>query len=86
MKAPKARTDRSKLTTERRNPRSSGLDRLTALQIVDLINAEDAGVAGAVRRQRRRIAAAAELAKGCPVLLTGGIVEVRTLAGLTPKG
>ena len=31
------------------------------------------------------IAAAAELAKGCPNLLTGGKVEVRTLAGLVPK-
>jgi hypothetical protein len=31
------------------------------------------------------IAAAAELAKGCPNLLTGGSVEVRTLAGLTSK-
>jgi hypothetical protein len=28
---------------------------------------------------------AAELAKGCPVLLTGGRVEVRPLAGLAPK-
>jgi hypothetical protein len=29
---------------------------------------------------------AAELAKGCPGLLTGGMVEVRVLAGLAPKG
>jgi hypothetical protein len=29
---------------------------------------------------------AAELAKGCPVLITGGRVEVRPLAGLAPKG
>jgi hypothetical protein len=28
------------------------------------------------------IEAAAELAKGCPALLTGGLVEVRALAGL----
>ena len=28
---------------------------------------------------------AAELAKGCPVLATGGKVEVRPLAGLAPK-
>jgi hypothetical protein len=28
---------------------------------------------------------AAELAKGCPALLTDGRVEVRTLAGLAPK-
>ncbi len=31
------------------------------------------------------IDAAAELAKGCPALLTGGRVEVRALAGLAPK-
>ena len=31
------------------------------------------------------IAAAAELAKGCPVLLSGGNVEVRALAGLGAK-
>ena len=31
------------------------------------------------------IAAAAELAKGCPVLLAGGNVEVRALAGLSAK-
>jgi hypothetical protein len=31
------------------------------------------------------LAAAAELAKGCPALLTDGLVEVRPLAGLTPK-
>jgi hypothetical protein len=31
------------------------------------------------------IDAAAELAKGCPVLITGGKVEVRTLAGLATK-
>ena len=30
--------------------------------------------------------AAAELAKGCPGLLTGGKVEIRPLAGLAPKG
>lgn len=29
---------------------------------------------------------AAELAKACPGLLTGGMVEVRALAGLAPKG
>lgn len=31
------------------------------------------------------IDAAAELAKGCPGLLTGGKVEVRPLAGLVPR-
>jgi hypothetical protein len=31
------------------------------------------------------LAAAAELAKGCPALLTGGCVEVRPLAGLAAQ-
>jgi hypothetical protein len=35
--------------------------------------------------QAANIDAAAELAKGCPALLTGGKVEVRALAGLAPK-
>jgi hypothetical protein len=35
--------------------------------------------------QANSIDAAAEFAKGCPVLLTGGSVEVRQLAGLTEK-
>jgi hypothetical protein len=35
--------------------------------------------------QADTINAAAELAKGCPVLLTGGTVEVRQLAGYTTK-
>ena len=53
--------DRSKLTTEQRNPRSADIDRLSTLQIVDVINAEDALVAPAVAKQRRPIAAAVEL-------------------------
>jgi hypothetical protein len=35
--------------------------------------------------QAESIDAAAELAKGCPGLLVGGSVEVRTLAGFTMK-
>jgi hypothetical protein len=35
--------------------------------------------------QADTIDAAAELAKGCPALLTGGSVEVRCLAGFTMK-
>ncbi len=53
--------DRSRLTTERRNPRSAEIDRLSTLQIVDAINAEDMLVAPAVRAERRRIAAAVEI-------------------------
>ena len=53
--------DRSTLTTERRNPATADIDRRTTLQIVDLINAEDAKVAPAVRAQRKPIAAAVDL-------------------------
>ena len=35
--------------------------------------------------QADTIDAAAELAKGCPALLTGGSVEIRCLAGLSAK-
>ena len=53
--------DRSRLTTEKRNPRTRDIDRRTTLEIVDIINSEDAKVAPAVRRQRRQIASAVEL-------------------------
>lgn len=42
--------------TERRNPRSADIDLATALEIVDLMNAEDGAVAVAVRTQRTAIA------------------------------
>ena len=35
--------------------------------------------------QANTIDAAAELAKGCPIFLTGGNVEVRPLAGMGKK-
>jgi N-acetylmuramic acid 6-phosphate etherase len=47
--------------TERRNPRSSTIDTASALEIVDLIGAEDAGVPAAVAKARREIARAIEL-------------------------
>ena len=53
--------NRASLTTEKRNPRSRGLDRRSMLEIVDLISAEDAKVAVAVGRQRRAIARALDL-------------------------
>ena len=53
--------DRSSLTTEKRNPRSRRLDRRSTIEIVDLISAEDARVAGAVGRERRAIARAVDL-------------------------
>jgi N-acetylmuramic acid 6-phosphate etherase len=47
--------------TERRNPRSSTIDTASALEIVDLIGAEDAGVPGAVAKARAEIARAIDL-------------------------
>jgi N-acetylmuramic acid 6-phosphate etherase len=47
--------------TERRNPRSSTIDTASALEIVDLIGAEDAGVPAAVAKARGDIARAIDL-------------------------
>ena len=47
--------------TERRNPRSSTIDTASALEIVDLIGAEDAGVPAAVAKARVEIAHAIDL-------------------------
>jgi len=47
--------------TERRNPRSSTIDTATALEIVDLIGTEDAGVPAAVAKARVEIARAIDL-------------------------
>ena len=47
--------------TERRNPRSSAIDEASAAQIVDILNAEDAGVPAAVGRARAEIAQAVQL-------------------------
>lgn len=49
--------------TEQRNPASAEIDRLTPLEIVDLINAEDRKVAPAVGAEREAIARAVELAE-----------------------
>jgi N-acetylmuramic acid 6-phosphate etherase len=49
------------LTTESRNPASESIDTLTAAEIVDLMNAEDASIAAAVGKQRDAIAAAMEV-------------------------
>jgi N-acetylmuramic acid 6-phosphate etherase len=48
------------LLTESRNPRSSAIDSATALELVELMNAEDAGVVEAVRAEARSIATAVE--------------------------
>lgn len=47
--------------TEQRNPRSAGLDRLSSLEIVGVINDEDACVARAVRAEEEAIARAVDL-------------------------
>jgi N-acetylmuramic acid 6-phosphate etherase len=47
--------------TERRNPRSSAIDTASALEIVDLIGAEDATVPAAVAQARKQIAQAIDL-------------------------
>jgi len=53
--------DRSKLTTEGRNPRSKDIDLKSTLEIVDIINAEDRLVAPAVAKEGRRIAEAVDM-------------------------
>jgi N-acetylmuramic acid 6-phosphate etherase len=48
-------------TTEQRNPRTERIDVASSLEIVDLLNGEDATVAAAVRGERERIASAIDL-------------------------
>jgi len=50
--------------TEQRNPRTARIDLATTLEIVDLLNAEDALVAPAVHRVRDAVARAIDLAVG----------------------
>ncbi len=47
--------------TEQRNPRSAAIDRLSSLELVDLVNAEDRAVAEAVGEERVAIARAVDL-------------------------
>src|SRR5437667_3631058 len=47
--------------TEQRNPRTQGIDVASSLEIVDLINAEDATVAPAVHAVRAELARAIDL-------------------------
>ncbi|MBA3656152.1 MAG: N-acetylmuramic acid 6-phosphate etherase [Gemmatimonadaceae bacterium] len=49
--------------TERRNPRTASIDLASPIEIVDLISAEDRGVADAVASQRLQIAKAVEIAE-----------------------
>jgi N-acetylmuramic acid 6-phosphate etherase len=52
--------DRSRLTTEKRNPASANIDSLDTLSIVRVINSQDAKIAAAVGRVSREIAAAVD--------------------------
>lgn len=54
-------TRRSLPTTEKRNPASANIDRLSTLEIVKLINREDCTVPQAVGSQREKIAAAIDV-------------------------
>lgn len=58
------------LTTEARNPASEGIDTLSPLEIVRLMNAEDARVAEAVGREAESIARGVEIIADC--LRNGG--------------
>jgi N-acetylmuramic acid 6-phosphate etherase len=51
--------------TEQRNPRSTRIDQLSTVEIVDLINAEDRMVAEAVGEERAAIAEAIDIAVDC---------------------
>lgn len=51
--------------TEQRNPRSTRIDRLSTQEVVDLINAEDRIIAGAVGAESEAIARAVEIAVEC---------------------
>lgn len=54
-------TDRSTLTTEKRNARSAAIDRADTLGIVDIITAEDALIVPAIVAQREALAAAVDM-------------------------
>jgi len=56
--------------TEQRNPRSHGIDGMSTIEIVDLINSEDRIVAEAVGREREALAHAVDLVVEC--LRAGG--------------
>lgn len=55
-----AQQDLRKLVSEERNPRTTGIDRLPADEIIALMNSEDAGVADAVRAELPQIARAVD--------------------------
>src|SRR3989442_12310500 len=72
--------------TEHRNPRTERIDVASPLEIVDLINSEDATVAAAVHREREAVARAIELTvaafKGGGRLVYAGAGTSGRLGGL----
>ncbi|PZU96174.1 MAG: N-acetylmuramic acid 6-phosphate etherase [Pseudanabaena sp.] len=61
MKKVLSNQDRGYLLTEQTNPSSQNLDQLSALEIVELFNREDAKAVEAVGKQKNEIAAAIDL-------------------------
>lgn len=61
MRKKDSRPDLSKLTTERTNPASAGLDLKSSFQIARIINSEDAKIAKAVKRALPQIARAIDV-------------------------
>jgi N-acetylmuramic acid 6-phosphate etherase len=53
--------NRSKLTTEKRNKKTADIDRRSTIEIINIINEQDMLVAPAVAKERKHIAAAADL-------------------------
>src|SRR6266550_2879283 len=72
--------------TEQRNPRTERIDVASPLDIVDLLNAEDATVAGAVRAVRSELARAIDLAveafgRGGRLIYVGAGTSARVAPG-----
>ena len=61
MVQPNSQTDLTALATEALNPRSADIDQIPTLQMLEIINDEDATVAAAVRAELPHIAAAVDL-------------------------
>ncbi len=85
MKRNAGRLDLRHLATEKTNPASGNLDRISALEIVRIINVEDAKVARAVERALPQIARAidliaAALAKGGRLIYVGAGTSGRIAA------
>jgi N-acetylmuramic acid 6-phosphate etherase len=53
--------NRAKLTTEKRNTKTADIDRRSTLGIVEIMNSQDALVASAVAKEKKRIVAAVDI-------------------------